>query len=121
MAPEQAAGSTRDVTVAVDVYGLGAMLYEMLAGRPPFEAATTHQLLRHIAEEDPVPPSQARGEASTSASRSDLDAICLKCLEKEPSLRYRSAADFADDLERAWPVNQFSRGPALRRSGCENG
>jgi eukaryotic-like serine/threonine-protein kinase len=105
MAPEQAAGGTRDVTLAVDVYGLGAVLYEMLAGRPPFTAPNTHALLRKIAEEEPAPPSRCeakgRREEATSTLLSDLDAICLKCLEKEASLRYRTAADFADDLERA--------------------
>lgn len=106
MAPEQAAGGTRDVTVSVDVYGLGAVFYEMISGRPPFEAPNTHALLRKVAEEDPLPPSRVRRPEQDAKSKSqivnpaDLDAICLKCLEKEPSLRYHSAEEFADDLER---------------------
>ena len=128
MAPEQAAGGTRDVTVAVDVYGLGAVFYEMIAGRPPFEAPTPHALLRLVAEEEPSPPSYVQSgprkselmraakaasdkregvdqilasAAATNALLSDLDAICLRCLEKEPARRYHTAEDFADDLERA--------------------
>jgi len=94
MAPEQAIGQTRDVTVAADVYGLGAVLYELLAGRPPFVAPNTPALLLKITEED-VP--SFRHE---SAAAHDLEVICLKCLEKEPSRRYASAAELADDLER---------------------
>jgi len=128
MAPEQAAGGRRDMTVSVDIYGLGAVFYEMLTGRPPFEAPTTHALLRMVAEDDPVPPSQVQrarrksapinvskaapdpqrsadqpgvSAAATLALFADLDAICLKCLEKEPALRFRSAEQLADDLDRA--------------------
>src|SRR5262245_2426636 len=128
MSPEQAAGGTRDVTVAVDIYGLGAVLYEILTGRPPFEAPTPHALFHMVAEDEPLPPSHVHSDrrksalikavkavsdkrrgvdqilvstAATSALFSDLDAICLKCLEKEPTDRYASAAELADDLERA--------------------
>jgi serine/threonine-protein kinase len=111
MAPEQAEGGTRSATVAADVYGLGAVLYEMLAGCPPFAAASTAALLRKIAEDEAVAPSQRRRpsgvncEEQTSgrmpALPGDLDAICLKCLEKEPARRYPTAAALADDLERA--------------------
>jgi serine/threonine protein kinase/WD40 repeat protein len=128
MAPEQAAGGSRDLTVAVDVYGLGAVFYEMLTGRPPFEAPSIHLLLKMVAEEEPRPPSyvhrdrrksaliraadsayrKRRGidhviasSAATNALLADLDVICLKCLEKDPAQRYRSADELADDLERA--------------------
>ena len=94
MAPEQALGQTRDVTVAADVYGLGVVLYEMLAGRPPFAAPSTPALLRMVTEED------APSFRHESATDRDLEVICLKCLEKEPSRRYVSAAELADDLER---------------------
>lgn len=94
MAPEQAIGQTRDVTVAADVYGLGAVLYEMLAGRPPFAAPNTPAMLLKITEED------APSFRHESATDHDLEVICLKCLEKEPARRYASAAELADDLER---------------------
>jgi hypothetical protein len=110
MSPEQARGDTKDVTVAADIYGLGAVLYEMLTGQPPFSAANTPLLLRKIVEEDPQPPSAFRstrrkesrsdpGSASDEVNR-DLEVICLKCLEKQPERRYHSAAELADDLER---------------------
>jgi len=111
MAPEQAEGGTRGATVAADVYGLGAVLYEMLAGCPPFAAASTAALLRKIAEDEAVAPSQRRRPSGANrdekaagqmpALPGDLDAICLKCLEKEPARRYPTAAALADDLERA--------------------
>ena len=92
MSPEQATGRGRDITTATDVYGLGAMFYEMLAGRPPFRAETTPALLRIIAEMDPE-PLRLPGMA-------DLEVICLKCLEKEPARRYATAGELADELGR---------------------
>ncbi len=93
MSPEQALGQTRDVTVGADVYGLGAMLYEMLAGHLPFAATNTPALLRQIIEDEA--PSFRRATALDI----DLEIICLKCLEKDPEHRYSSAAALADDLE----------------------
>jgi hypothetical protein len=96
MAPEQAKGTSRHVGPAADVYSLGAILYEMLAGRPPFlpedsETAITVRVLT----EDPVSPAWHRPGIPR-----DLEVICMKCLEKEPRDRYESAAAFAEDLRR---------------------
>jgi serine/threonine protein kinase/Tfp pilus assembly protein PilF len=96
MAPEQARGTSRDVGAAADIYSLGAILYEMLAGRPPFlpEESDTAIMVR-VATENPVSPAWHR-----PGTPRDLETICLKCLAKEPAQRYPSAAAFADDLQR---------------------
>jgi WD40 repeat protein len=115
MAPEQARGE-RQLTTGADIYSLGAILYELLSGRPPFAAENTPALLRKIVEEEPAPPSRFTNEppSDRSADRRrvhrkskivnpvdrDLEVICLKCLEKDPAGRYASAAALADDLER---------------------
>jgi WD40 repeat protein len=114
MSPEQAAGRSRDLTTATDVYGLGAMFYELLSGRPPFSAENTAALLRKIAEEEPAQlkaegrMKKAEGEPAAQVSAffihpsafTDLSVICLKCLEKDPAKRYATAGDLADELER---------------------
>jgi serine/threonine protein kinase len=95
MAPEQASGRNKDLKPATDVYALGAMLYECLTGRPPFRAASVLDTLQQVLTAKAPPPSQLRPDLPRV-----LDAICLKCLEKDPSRRYPTAEALAEDLTR---------------------
>jgi serine/threonine-protein kinase len=95
MAPEQAAGKTREAGPLADVYALGAILYEMLTGQPPFQADTLVKTIEQVVSDEPVAPSRVRERVPR-----DLETICLKCLQKEPKKRYASAAELAEDLRR---------------------
>jgi eukaryotic-like serine/threonine-protein kinase len=113
LAPEQAEGRDGDVGPATDVHALGVILYEMLAGRPPFLGANTLEVLDQVRGTDPLPPSRVQPRIPA-----ELEVICLKCLAKEPSRRYATAADLADDLGRylrGEPV-KARRTPAWRRA-----
>jgi WD40 repeat protein/tRNA A-37 threonylcarbamoyl transferase component Bud32 len=94
MAPEQAAG-TKSLTVAVDIYALGAILYELLTGEPPFRAQTPLETLMHVLEREPRRPRQLQPQLDA-----DLETICLQCLAKDPQRRYATAEALAEDLER---------------------
>jgi serine/threonine protein kinase len=95
MAPEQAGGRTKGIGPATDVFALGALLYQVLIGRPPFLANSWQHAIEQVLHDEPQPPARLRPDVPE-----DLETICLKCLEKDPARRYASAADLANDLGR---------------------
>ena len=95
MAPEQAHGWNAEIDHSVDIYSLGAILYELLTGRPPHKGANVAETCQLVLNTEPLPPSRLRPKIPI-----DLETICLKCLEREPRKRYADAAALADDLQR---------------------
>src|SRR5262249_8623967 len=97
MAPEQTVGKPKEVGRSADVYALGVILYELLAGRPPFRGETADETLAQARTQEPAPPRTLNTRVDP-----ELEAVCLKCLEKKPGQRYATAAELAGDLGRWW-------------------
>src|SRR2546423_4039698 len=108
MAPEQAAGNNTQLTSATDVYGLGAVFYQLLTGQPPFAGGTTYETIKLLLDTEPRQPRLLNPKIDR-----DLSTICLKCLEKDPKRRYSSALALAEDLDR-WLKHEPIR---ARRTG----
>jgi eukaryotic-like serine/threonine-protein kinase len=118
MAPEQAAGEHTNLSRTTDVYGLGAVLYQLLTGHPPFAGGTTYETIRLLRDTEPRTPRSLNSKIDR-----ELSTICLKCLEKDPTRRYCSALALAEDLER-WlkrePIRARRTGIVIRGSGLRS-
>ncbi len=118
MAPEQASDGGKGVGVPADIYALGAVLYELLTGRPPFKAPTSIETVVQVKSDEPVPPRRLLPKVPR-----DLETVCLKCLQKEPARRYATATALAEDLKRflngepirAQPVSWWEKGAKWAR------
>jgi PAS domain S-box-containing protein len=110
MAPEQAAGESAQLDERTDVYGLGAMLYEILTGLPPFVGEATEEVLRKVREEEPVPPHQVWPDVPKA-----LESVCLRALSKKPADRYASATEPGHDVQVWQDVQRRQAEEALRR------
>jgi len=112
MAPEQAMGNNGAVNEATDIYGIGAVFYQLLTGHPPFAGGTTHETIKLLLDTEPRPPRLWNRRIDR-----DLSTICLKCLDKDPSRRYSSALALAEDLKR-WlrhePIHAGRTSPFVR-------
>lgn len=113
LAPEVAGGGAAQATTAADIYGLGAVLYEMLTGRTPFREANLAETVRAVQEQDPVPVNQLNPAASR-----DLATICHKCLEKDPARRYADAEDLTNDLQHFLNDEPIQARPVSRTERC---
>ena len=113
MAPEQAVGNNAAVSSVTDVYGLGAVLYQLLTGQPPFAGGATYETIKLLLDTEPRQPRLLNPKIDR-----DLSTICLKCLEKDPKRRYSSALALAEDLER-WLKHEPIRPGTLEFSPAE--
>ena len=111
MAPEQAAGILSQIDVQTDVYGLGAILYEILTGRPPFLGSDTQEVLRRVKEEQPAPPRQIWAEVPMA-----LEAVCLRALAKRPADRFASASEVALEVQGWQEMERRQAEDAMRQS-----
>ncbi len=111
MAPEQAAGILSQIDVQTDVYGLGAILYEILTGRPPFLGSDMQEVLRRVKEEQPVPPRDVWAEVPAA-----LEAVCLRALAKRPGERFASASEVAVEVQGWQEMLRRQAEDAMRQS-----